>query len=347
MRITWDKVGERFYETGVDRGVLFPSTGSGYGTGVAWNGLTAVNENPTGAESSKQYADNIPYLNLISAEQFGATIEAFTYPPEFAACDGSASVANGITIGQQTRRPFGFAYRTRVGNDLVGQDFGYKIHLVYGATASPSAKNYGTVNESPEAMSLSWEVTTTPVDVPGYKPTSTFTIDSTLCSPSALAKLENIIYGSETTEPRLPMPSEIIAIGTTPDAVTLTLGLPDDSDMLGKTVAEVESNLVFRDKAISGTLHYVENYTGFSVEPSLQSGNYLAVKVTSTPSADKITGELVGGTAGAKELDATGVMIMRITNKDAQTVKVVATKGTETVTKIYSLTDLVCETSVG
>lgn len=349
MRLTWDQVGNRLYETGVDHGVLYPATGSGYGNGIPWNGLTAVNENPTGAESSKQYADNIPYLNLVSAEQFGATIEAFTYPPEFAECDGSVQVASGIMIGQQTRKTFGFAYRTKIGNDLAGQDFGYKLHLVYGCTAAPSAKNYGTVNESPEAINFSWEVTTTPVDVPGYKPTATFTIDSTLCSPSALKKLEDIVYGSETTEARLPMPKEIIDIGLTPDAVTITLTLPSDSDdLLGQTVAGLESNLVFRDKAISGTLHYVENYTGFSKEPSLQSGNFIAVKVETDPTADSITMELVGGTGtGPKALDSTGVVIARITNKDAQSMKFVATKGTDTVTKIYALNELVCETSVG
>lgn len=349
MRLTWDRVGNRLYETGVDRGVLYPATGSGYGNGIPWNGLTAVNENPTGAESSKQYADNIPYLNLVSAEQFGATIEAFTYPPEFAECDGSVQVANGIMIGQQTRKTFGFAYRTKVGNDLVGQDFGYKLHLVYGCTAAPSAKNYGTVNESPEAINFSWEVTTTPVDVPGYKPTATFTIDSTLCSPSALKKLEDIIYGSETTEARLPMPKEIIEIGLTPDAVTITLSLPSGSDdLLGQTVDALESNLVFRDKAISGTLHYVKNYTGFSSEPSQQSGNFIAVKVATDPTADSITMELVGGSGtGPKALDSTGVVIARITNKDAQSMKFVATKGADTVTKIYALNELVCETSVG
>lgn len=350
MRLKWDPVGKRVYETGVDHGVLFPASASGYGNGVPWNGLTAVNENPTGAESSKQYADNIPYLNLVSAEQYGATIEAFTYPPEFAECDGSAQVAPGISIGQQTRKTFGFAYRTKVGNDLVGQDYGYKLHLVYGCTAAPSAKNYGTVNESPEAINFSWEVTTTPVDVPGYKPTSTFTIDSTLCSPSALAKLEDIIYGSETTESRLPMPDEIIAIGATPDAVTITLGLPSSSDdLLGQTVAGLENNLVFRDKAISGTLHYVENYTGFSKEPSLQSGNFLAVKVTTEPTADSVTMELIGGTGtGAKTLDDSGVVIVRITNKDSQILKFVATKGKDSVTKTYALNELVCETtSVG
>lgn len=349
MRLKWDQIGERRYETGVDHGVLFPSTGSGYGNGVPWNGLTAVNENPTGAESSKQYADNIPYLNLVSAEQFGATIEAFTYPPEFAECDGSAIVAPGISIGQQTRKTFGFAYRTKLGNDVAGQDYGYILHLVYGATAAPSAKNYSTVNDSPEAINFSWEVTTTPIDVPGYKPTATFTIDSTLCSPSALTKLEDIIYGSDTTESRLPMPAEIISIGIAPDAVTISLGLPSDTDdLLGQTVAGLESNLVFRDKAISGTLHYVENYTGFSKEPSLQSGNFLAVKVTTNPTADSVTMELVGGSGGgAKTLDETGVVVVRITNKDAQTLKFVATKGTDSVTKVYALNELVCETSVG
>lgn len=349
MRLTWDNVGERIYETGVDHGVLFKSNDNGYGTGVPWNGLTAVNENPSGAESSKQYADNIPYLNLISAEEFGATIEAFTYPKEFEECDGSVEVAPGMMVGQQVRKPFGFAYRTKVGNDRAGQDYGYKIHLVYGATASPSEKAYGTVNDSPEAINFSWTITTTPVSVPGYKPTATFVIDSTRSTPSALSKLEDIIYGTDTTESRLPMPSEIIAIGLAPDVVNVALDLPGSSDdLLGVSVSDLESNLVFRDKAISGTLHYVDNYTGFSKEPTLQKGNFLAIKVTTDPKADEVSAELVGGNAGMKKLDSDGVAIFRITNKDSQSVKILAKKGEESVTKVYALNELVCEAaSVG
>lgn len=213
MKLAWDQVGERLYETGVDHGVLYIPDGSGnYNMGVAWNGLTTVTESPSGAESNPQYADNIKYLNLVSAEQFGATIEAFTYPTEFEQFDGVASPTPGISIGQQTRKPFGMSYRTLIGNDTQGTDKGYKLHLVYGATAAPSERAYGTVNDSPEAMSLSWELTTTPVEVAGYKPTSTLTINSTEVDADALATLEDRLYGTAGTDPSLPLPTEVIAM---------------------------------------------------------------------------------------------------------------------------------------
>lgn len=212
-KLQWDKIGERLYETGLDRGVLFPMGTEGkYAKGVAWNGLTAVNESPSGAESTPLYADNIKYLNLISAEDFGATVEAYTYPPEFEECDGSAEIAPGVSIGQQARKVFGLSYRTLIGNDVNGQNHGYKIHLVYGAQASPSEKNRQTVNDSPEAVSFSWELTTTPVDVPGFKPTAHLTIDSTKTSKEKLAAVEDLIYGTESEESKLPMPAEIIEL---------------------------------------------------------------------------------------------------------------------------------------
>lgn len=215
-KLQWDKVGERLYETGLDRGVLYPiGTGGNYGKGVAWNGLTAVNESPSGAEATPLYADNIKYLNLISAEDFGATVEAYTYPPEFEECDGSAEVAPGVTIGQQARKMFGLSYRTLIGNDVNGQNHGYKTHLVWGAQASPSEKNRQTVNDSPEAVSFSWKLTTTPVDVPGFKPTAHMTIDSTKTDKDKLAALEAILYGSDgddASEPRLPLPAEVIEL---------------------------------------------------------------------------------------------------------------------------------------
>lgn len=213
-RLQWDKVGERRYETGVDRGVLYRKNVSGiYATGEAWNGLTAVTESPTGAEANPQYADNIKYLNLVSAEEFGCTIEAFTYPDSFAECDGTAVPVAGVTIGQQSRKTFGFSYRTRVGNDVAGVDFGYKIHLVYGALAAPSEKAYATINDSPEAMTLSWEVTTTPVDAgANNKPTAMLTIDSTKVSAAKLNDLEDMLYGTGGTSPRLPLPAEVIAL---------------------------------------------------------------------------------------------------------------------------------------
>lgn len=211
-KLKWDQVGERRFETGVDRGVLYLMNNGTYNEGHAWNGLTTITESPSGAESSKQYADNIVYLNLVSAEEFGATIEAFTYPDAFEECDGTASLAAGVTIGQQNRRMFGLAYRTKVGNDVDGADHGYKIHLIYGATASPSERAYGTVNDSPEAMSLSWEVTTTPVEVPDFKPTALLTIDSTKVDATALADLENVLYGTVGGDPRLPLPYEVLGM---------------------------------------------------------------------------------------------------------------------------------------
>lgn len=213
-KLTWDASGERLYETGVKQGVLYVMNNNVYGNGVAWNGLTAITESPSGAESTPLYADDIKYLDLRSTEEFGATIEAYTYPDEFAACDGSASLADGVSIGQQARKMFGLCYRTTVGNDTDGTDHGYKLHLIYGATASPSEKAYETINDSPEAITFSWEITTTPVSVTGFKPTASITIDSTKADPTCLAALEEKLYGGESTEPTLPLPDEVKTIMT-------------------------------------------------------------------------------------------------------------------------------------
>lgn len=211
-RIQWDKSGEHIYETGVNHGVLYLPTNGVYSKGVAWNGLSSVDEKPSGAEASAQYADNIKYLNLISAEQFAATIQAFTYPDEFAECDGSREIAKGVSVGQQEHKVFGLSYSSLIGNDLEGTSYGYKIHLIYGALAAPSEKSHSTVNESPEAISFSWELSTTPVEVPGMKNSATLTIDSTKTDPAKLKALEDILYGTETVDPRLPLPAEIVAI---------------------------------------------------------------------------------------------------------------------------------------
>ena len=212
-KIVWDETGKRFYETGVKQGVLYPQDTSGaYPKGVAWNGLTAVTESPSGAEASPLYADDIKYVNLRSAEEFGATIEAYTYPDEFAACDGSAELTPGVTIGQQKRSAFGLSYRTTLGNDIAENDYGYKLHLIYGATASPSEKAYATINDSPEAITFSWEVTTTPVAVQGFKPTASLTIDSTKVDAEKLAALEAILYGSDSEEAYLPLPDKVAEI---------------------------------------------------------------------------------------------------------------------------------------
>jgi len=215
-KLAWDQVGERRYETGVDQGVLYlPDETGDYADGFAWNGLTSVTESPSGAESNKQYADNQVYLNLVSAEEFGGTIEAFTYPDEFMECDGSASPVPGVTVGQQDRKVFGLSYRTKVGNDLQGQNFGYKIHLVWSALAAPSEKQFSTINDSPEATALSWEFSTTPVAIEGYpnlRSTASFTADSTKVDADALAALEDILYGTSGTDPRLPQPGEVLDI---------------------------------------------------------------------------------------------------------------------------------------
>lgn len=213
MRLTWDATGEKLYETGVDRAVVYPMGSDGkYAAGSVWNGLTSYNESPSGAESNPIYADNIKYCNLISAEEFGASLEAYMYPDAFAECDGSVEVAPGVIIGQQKRKAFGFTCRTLIGNDIEGTELGYKLHIVYNAMAAPSEKAYATVNDSPEAITFSWELTTTPVAVTGYKPTASITIDSTKVDAEKLAALEDVLYGTEEAEATLPSPDEVIAM---------------------------------------------------------------------------------------------------------------------------------------
>ena len=212
-KLVWNEAGKRLYETGVDRGVLYVSDGiGGYKKGVVWNGLVSVNESPSGAEATPLYAGNVKYVELMSNEEFGASIEAYTYPEEFEQCDGSAEVADGITIGQQPRKSFGLCYRTKIGNDTAGDEHGYKIHLIYGAKAAPTEKSYTTINDSPEAITFSWEITTTPIEVAGHKPTATLTIDSTKVTPTALTAIETKLYGDTTGEATLPTPAEILAL---------------------------------------------------------------------------------------------------------------------------------------
>lgn len=215
-RLKWDQTGERLYETGVKNGVLYIPTDGVYNKGYAWNGLTAVTESPSGAEATALYADDIKYLNLMSTEEFGATIEAYTYPDEFAQCDGSAELTNGVSIGQQKRSVFGMCYKTTIGNDTDGNDHGYKLHIIYGAQAKPSERAYATINDSPEAITFSWEITTTPVNVTGAKPTASIVIDSTKADSAKLKALEDVLYGKDANgesnpavEPRLPLPDEI------------------------------------------------------------------------------------------------------------------------------------------
>lgn len=254
-KIVWDETGKRTYETGVKHGVLYPVQAGGlYTKGVAWNGLTTVTESPSGAEASPQYADDIKYLNLMSAEEFGATIEAFTYPDEFGVCDGSAEIKPGVIIGQQSRKLFGLSYRTTLGNDVEGTDHGYKLHLVYGALAAPSEKAYGTINDSPEAITFSWEVTTTPVSVTGFKPTATLIIDSTKCEADQLAALELILYGNTGVDARLPLPDEVAAIFAepAPSALTVTSLPVDDATavLVGDNVVLTFNNKVSQESII-------------------------------------------------------------------------------------------------
>ncbi len=242
-KLVWDQTGERFYETGVNQGVLYIRGEDGtYSDGVAWNGLISVTESPSGAEPTPIYADNIKYLNLMSAEEFGATIEAYTYPDEFAQCDGSAEIATGVMIGQQNRKVFGLSYKTVLGNDVDGTDYGYKLHLIYGALAAPSEKGYSTINDSPEAITFSWEVTTTPVSVTGFKPTASITIDSTKVDSTKLEALEDILYGTANADPYLPLPDEIATLfaADAPSALALVEIAPDDED----SDVAVDSNIV-------------------------------------------------------------------------------------------------------
>ena len=214
-KLVWDKTGERLYETGVKQGVLYPQAAGGtYPKGVAWNGLTNITESPSGAEATALYADDIKYLNLVSAEEFGGTIEAYTYPDEFAECDGSAALTEGVFIGQQDRKTFGLCYRTTLGNDVDSNGHGYKLHLIYGALAAPSEKAYATINDSPEAITFSWEFKTTPVNVTGHKPTASLTLDSTKVSETKMAALEKVLYGDGETDARLPLPDEVVQILT-------------------------------------------------------------------------------------------------------------------------------------
>ncbi len=343
-KIVWDKTGERFYETGVDHAVLYPIDAEGlYNGGVAWNGITAINESPSGAEPNNLYADNVKYLVLVGAEDFGLTIEAYTYPDEWEQCDGSAEIAPGVLAGQQNRKIFGLSYRTKLGNDVDGQDHGYKLHLVYGGLASPSERGYQTVNDSPEPINPSWEVTTTPVDVPGFKPTARLIITSTKADPAKLAALETILYGSEEAEPRLPLPEEVIEL-LKADAVTvITAAESGDTTLFGKKVSDLQSNIVIGENAISGSLKHVTGYTEFSSKSSEQEGHYLALKFDVTPADAVTTVELVGGTKGPVTLDADKNIVLLIKSNTTQSIKVVSTKDGASVTKTYTLTGLTLE----
>lgn len=276
--LTWDDIGNKTYETGVDHGVLYIPTAGVYSNGVAWNGLTTVTEKPSGAAATPLYADNIKYLNLISAEEFSATIEAFTYPNEFAQFDGISVPSAGVSIGQQSRKSFGLSYRTKKGNDVAGDDFGYKLHLLYGCSAAPSEKAYATINDSPSAISFSWEMATAPVSVPSLKPTSIITIDSTQVGASNLTSLLDALYGTAGTNPRLPLPAEIITMfagaqtPVTPTSPTFvsTTGVITIPTVTGVVYRRADTNAV-----VTGTTT-IAGTTGASlvITAELSSGAY-------------------------------------------------------------------------
>lgn len=297
-KLVWDKTGERYYETGVNQGVLYPQgEGGTYPKGVAWNGLTAVTESPSGAEPTPIYADNIKYLNLMSAEEFGATIEAYTYPDEFAQCDGSAEIAIGVMIGQQNRKAFGLSYKTALGNDIDGADYGYKLHLIYGALAAPSEKGYTTINDSPEAITFSWEVTTTPVSVTGFKPTASISIDSTKVDATKLEALENILYGTANADPYLPLPDEIAALfaADAPSALALVEITPADED---SDVAVVSNIVITFNNKISRESIIVTKDDGTLVEGTKTwdtAGKVLTFEPTENLSASTVYLVTVGG----------------------------------------------------
>lgn len=278
--LTWDNVGERTYETGVDRGVLYiPDNQGVYDTGVAWNGLTAVTESPTGAEANAMYADNIKYLNLYSVEEFGATVEAYTYPDEFGQFDGTLEPVPGLTVGQQTRKTFGLCYRTRLGNDINGDDHGYKLHLVYGCKASPSEKAYATVNDSPEAITFSWELSTAPVFVPMAKPTALITIDSTKVDPESLSAVEDILYGTVGADPRLLLPSDVIDYFFT----TPTMAYPTEPTLNGagtEITIPSPTGVIYRINGlvVSGVVEISEN----TIVDCIPAAGYVFPAVTDT-----------------------------------------------------------------
>jgi len=279
-QLTWDGTGNKEFELGVDRGVLYlPDEEGAYSTGIAWSGLTTVTESPSGADVTKKYADNIVYASLVAAEEFAGTIEAFTYPDEFAQCDGTATPTAGVGIGQQSRRSFGFAYRTKVGNDLEGQDAGYKLHLVYGALVAPSEKAYATVNDSPDMINFSWKFTTSPVAVTGFKPTALLTIDSTKVDATALAALEQELYGSQGADPRLPSPDEVLAYftGTVTTAIPVAPTMDDETKVI--TIPSV-TGVVYKVNGEVQTAGALPAITTDTVVTATPAEGYIFPKVT-------------------------------------------------------------------
>lgn len=280
MKLVWDATGHKTYETGVKQAALFVMSNGSYGAGVAWNGVTTVTESPSGAEATPLYADDIKYLNLISAEEFGATIEAYTYPDEFMECDGSASIATGVFIGQQARKTFGLVYKTTLGNDTENTQYGYKLHIIYGATAAPSEKAYSTINDNPEAITFSWELKTTPVNVTGGKPTATLVIDSTKVNATKLAQLEDVLFGTAAANARLPLPDEIASIMGTSSAYSVTNYL---------TNMETSNTDTTATTSYSATLTAASGYTKANVIVMMGGVDVTSTKYNSSTGAITIT----------------------------------------------------------
>lgn len=353
MRITWDGIGERFYETGVDHGVLYTNRFGNYDVATPWNGLTAVTESPSGAEPTDLWADNIKYLTMRSAEAFGATVECYTYPKEWAACNGEAELAPGVTFAQQARKTFGLSYRTIKGNDTQLNDYGYKLHLVYGCSASPSEKAFSTVNDSPEAVTFSFEITTTPVSTDGLfstdgapmKAVASITLDSTILGTYVMKAIEDILYGTDEEGGRLPLPSELAEIigSVVEPAAAAIVG---DVELLGKKPEDLQKNVVIDNlnNKITGQLLYVSDYEDFSTIESEKSGNYLALKVDSPDPKDKIDVELTT----KSRLDGDRQIIMRITETTKRKpLKVTITSdGGKTHTTEYNITGLYLDKEV-
>lgn len=350
-KLVWDKLEERLYETGVRQMVLYPMENGAYNHGVAWNGITAMNVTPSGAEQTKLWADDINYLSLTSAEETGATAEAYTYPDEFAECDGTAEIAPGVYAGQQTRKMFGLCWRTVLGNAVEGEDYGYKIHFLYGAKAAPSEKGYSTINDSPDAITFSWEISTTPVEISTIingkklKPTAYLCFDSTKIDPKKLKMLEDIVYGSDDVEARLPLPDEIITLMTGPLPTEATVAVTaGETQRYGKSVTDLHNGVVISGTKFTGELKYVSDYTQFSKDATKQKGNYLALDLSAT-NGGKITTQLIGGLGEPKEV-TDGWCVYRVTDPKTQKISVTVSKDNYSDTTEYDLSGLTCAKQV-
>lgn len=347
-KLVWDAIGERFYETGVDHGVLYTSRFANYDVATPWNGLTAVTESPSGAEPTDLYADNIKYLTMRSAETYGATVECYTYPKEWAACNGEAELMDGVTFGQQARETFGLAYRTVKGNDTQLNDYGYKLHLVYGCSASPSEKAYSTVNDSPEAVTFSFEISATPVSVDGListagkpmKAVASITLDSTILGADAMKAIEDVLYGTETTDGHLPLPAEIgeILAGVVEPTATALNG-ETEIGLGSKKASDLQKNVVIDNltNTITGQLLYVSDFSDFSSVAAEQKGNYLVLQVDSPDPKATINVELTKNV----QLDSDRRIVIKITEATKKKpLKVIIHSGEKAYTTEYSISRL-------